>query len=190
MSADHEPSVQLALVHEQISNLDRRFAGFEHKLDELGNLEKVMAELAVHHENDKRERQAMWSRIEELMKWNAGHDQRDMESYLRVADSLKQNSEKFSSSCTSIEQKVDSWINKGKGAMWIAGIFLTFVQGLFTAAIFWAFTSITTLQDRVLVLETEKKHVMHQSTTAPPQVPTNYVQAPAQAVLPREEEDA
>lgn len=143
----------------QIGAIDNRMEKIESKLDQIVLLDKTIAELSVHHENDSSEMQTMWSRIDSISLWKETHEREGSDQRAKVIAALEENAKTFRSSCVAIEGKVDSWINRGRGAIWTSALFLGLIQTIAFASIGWAFNHINTLEEHVLRIEAKSEHV-------------------------------
>lgn len=155
MDTEHQ-SVQLATLTEQISGLKSRFEVVEKKIDSLVNLGTTIAELNAHREHEARERQVMWDRLHEIANWKPEQERKGSEDQHRLVTTIESNSKIFAESCHTIEKKVDSWINKFKGAFWVLGILWLLFQSLGA----WYFISTTSqlgdLHSRMNKVETQQ----------------------------------
>lgn len=155
MDAEYQ-SAQMATLTEQISGLKSRFEVVEKKIDSLVNLGTTIAELNTHREHETRERQVMWERLHEISNWKPEQERKGSEDQHRLASIIESNSKAFAESCHTIEQKVDSWINKFKGAFWVLGLLWVLFQSVGA----WYFLSTTAqlgdLHSRMTKVETQQ----------------------------------
>ena len=157
MEQNDHVSIQIATISEQVSGLKSRFEVVERKIDELVVVGSTIRELEVHRENDAADRRMLWKKIEEVNDWRPAQERRESDNYISLVETLEKNSKSFTEACNTLEVKVDSWINKFKGAFWILGILWFLFQGL----VAWYFIStsngINDIRERVSKVENHQQ---------------------------------
>lgn len=147
-------AVHIAELKGQVGSIDARMENMEKKLDQLVLLDRTIAELNVHRENDKSNKEAIWNRIDNTFAWREAHEHDEAVRHASLVMVLDENSKSFVKACTSVESKVDEWVNRGKGALYTASLLLGFIQICVLASIGWTFTHISALEINVIALET------------------------------------
>lgn len=156
MAGAEDNSIHIAQLVQKVSNMETRFDKIEAKLDQLTMFDKAITELSIHRENGEKENQMVWNKLDNLNTWREVHEKERAEERMKVLAAMEENCKTFSAACSAIEIKVDSWVNKGKGALWAASIFLGLIQVVMFAAIAWTFNGINDLNDRMIKLETQQ----------------------------------
>jgi hypothetical protein len=157
MAGLEDNSVHIAQLVQKASNMEARFDKLEEKLDKFSVLDKAITELIIHRENGEKENQMLWQKIDNLNAWREIHERERAEERMKVLAAMEENCKTFSAACSAIETKVDGWVNRGKGALWVASIFVGFLQAALFSAVAWTFNGISDLNDRVIKLETEQR---------------------------------
>lgn len=150
---EKEVALSIAELKLQVSSIDSRMEKIEDKLDQLVALDRTIAELNIHHENDTVEKQSMWNRLDSISIWKESHERDEADQRAKIIAALEANNKAFSTTCSTIENKVDSWVNRGRGAMWTASLFLGLIQVIAFASIAWTFNHISSLEEHVLKIE-------------------------------------
>jgi hypothetical protein len=167
----NDVAIQISQLTHHVTSIDARMEKMEGKLDQLVLLDRTMAEINVRHETANAEKAAMWQRVDGLTAWKDNHVQNDNQEHSEIVKTLEANSKALLAACAAVESKVDGWINKGKGVIWTASLFLGLAQAFVIGAIVWTFGHVNTLEDKVIAIEYQISQ--HSANEVPPQIIPN-----------------
>jgi DNA repair ATPase RecN len=132
-----------------IPALTERYNGFEHRLGELENryaqsLEKVTQSMGRVHERIDEVRDEFRRTRDESRAETSAMIQKELSDLQRQMSDLK-------SASTHTKERVDAWVNRGRGAWWAIGVLAVVFGGAFTYIV----SDITASHDwRIRVTET------------------------------------
>jgi hypothetical protein len=150
---NNDVAIQISQLTQHVTSIDSRMEKMEGKLDQLVLLDRTLAELNVRHEAANAEKSAMWQRVDLLTHWKENHVRDDANEHSEIVKTLDANSKALLAACAAVEAKVDGWINKGKGVVWTASLFLGLAQAFVIGSIAWTFSHVNTLEDKVIAIE-------------------------------------
>lgn len=126
--------VQLAELRQQMTAMGNSVDEIKSSVKEVIALDRTIAELSIHYQQQAKEIQTQWAKIDT--------NHRDIENVEKAA----QNSTR------AVDSKAEEWINKARGAWWTAMIFGGSIQLGMLAMMGWTFTHIRSAEDGVLLL--------------------------------------
>ena len=154
VETSNDVAIQIAQLNLQVTSLFANVEKMDGKLDQLVSLDRTIAEMNVRHEASTTERTAMWQKVDLLNQWKELHIRDDIYEHSALGKILESNNKELIAACTLIEGKVDGWINKGKGALWVASLSLGFIQVCVLGAMAWTFNHVSILESKITVIET------------------------------------
>ena len=126
MSAEQdgqEVLIQLAELRAQMSSMSDSVNEIKSSVKEVIALDRTIAELSIHNQQQAREIQTQWNKIDS--------NQKDIEA---------------------VERKADEWINKGRGAWFTLMVLGGLAQIIVLASVAYTFNHLRTTEDSVLII--------------------------------------
>lgn len=120
---EKEILVQLAELRQQMTAINNSVDEVKASVKEVITLDRTIAELSIHHQQQAKEIQTQWGKIDTQHK--------------AIED---------------VEKKADEWINKGRGAWFTLMILGSLAQAAVLGAVAYTFTHLRTAEDAVLLL--------------------------------------
>lgn len=120
---EKEILIQLAELRQQMNAVNTSVDEIKMSVREVVQLDRTIAELGIHYQQQAREIQTQWRKIDE--------NHKDTES---------------------VDKKADEWINKAHGAWWMAILFGSLIQAGVLGMIAWTFMHVRTAEDGILLL--------------------------------------
>jgi hypothetical protein len=120
---DREMLVQLAELRQQMTSMSNAVDEIKSSVKEVITLDRTIAELAIHYQQQSREIQTQWAKID------ANH-----------------------SEIEAVDRRAEAWINKARGA-WFTGMILgSLAQIIVLTMIAWTFNHLRAAEDSVLLM--------------------------------------
>lgn len=129
---DENLAIELAQLREQMKSMAASVEEIRISVTQIMTLDKTIGEIGVRNAHVDKELSTMWKRIDEHRTWVQDHD----------AQALNQR-QTIQQEVTRVEGKFDAVVNRGRGALWLAGISFTFVNGCIAAAVLWTFNHVS-----------------------------------------------
>jgi hypothetical protein len=123
MDQQQQVLTELAVLKAQLSGVVSSIDEVKTSVGQVLVLDRTLAELSVRHEQQQRELATQWKRIDDV--------------------------EKFQESTNA---KADEWINRGRGAWYVAVALGSFVQVLVLAISAWVFSHVRAAEDSLLLI--------------------------------------
>ncbi len=120
---DKEMLVQLAELRQQMTNMSAAVDEIKSSVKEVITLDRTIAELSIHYQQQGKEIQTQWGKID------ANH--KDIEV---------------------VDKKADEWINKGRGAWFTLMIVGSLAQVVVLGSIAYTFGHLRSAEDSVLLM--------------------------------------
>ncbi len=108
----------------------------ETKMDEVTEIARQIAAMEQKHQSQSNALERVFGNLDKV------RSRLDAEEEARMA----------------AERRLDSWVNRGKGAWWAASFLWGGIQAVVGGAVVWLFDRITQLHDTVLLLEQAVKN--------------------------------
>jgi predicted RNase H-like nuclease (RuvC/YqgF family) len=120
---EKEMLIQLAELRQQMTSMSTAVDEIKASVKEVITLDRTIAELSIHYQQQSKELQAQWNKID------ANH--KDIEA---------------------VERKADEWINKGRGAWFTLMILGTLAQAAVLGCVAYTFNHLRAAEDAILIL--------------------------------------
>ena len=120
---EKEMLIQLAELRQQMTAMSNSVDEIKSSVKEVITLDRTIAELSIHHQQQAKEIQTQWVKID------ANH--REIEA---------------------VDKKSDEWINKGRGAWFTLMVLGGIAQAAVLGAVAYTFTHLRTAEDSVLLM--------------------------------------
>ena len=140
VSMGDQSDVDMAQLKEQMRAVAGDVADIKSALKELVQLDKTLAELSIHNQNTQKTITMLWEKHDAIKVWQQQHDLE-----------LSREKVEFEKELNKVDDKVEEWVNKGKGALWVAGIFIGVIQVSIVASIGWVFTHLSAAEQMNVV---------------------------------------
>ena len=119
----HEMLIQLAELRAQMTSMFESVNEIKSSVKEVVALDRTIAELSIYNQQQAKEIQTQWNRID--------NNQKDIES---------------------VERKADEWINKGRGAWFTLMVLGGLAQAAVLGCVAYTFTHLRSAEDTVLLM--------------------------------------
>jgi hypothetical protein len=120
---EKEMLIQLAELRSQMTAMGASVDEIKSSVKEVIALDRTIAELSIHYQQQAREIQTQWNKIDGAQK-----------------------------AVETVDKKADEWINKARGAWATMLILGTLAQGIVLGAIAYTFTHLRTAEDALLLI--------------------------------------
>lgn len=120
---EKEMLVQLAELRQQMTAMGNSVDEIKSSVKEVIALDRTIAELSIHYQQQGKEIQTQWGKID------ANH--REIEN---------------------VERKADEWINKGRGAWFTLMLLGSLAQAAVLGCVAYTFTHLRAAEDSILVM--------------------------------------
>lgn len=135
-----QSDVDMAQLKEQMRAVAGDVSDIKSALKELVQLDKTLAELSIHNQNTQKTITMLWEKHDAIKTWQTQHEL-----------DMSRNKVEAEKDLDKVADKVEEWINKGKGALWVAGIFIGVIQISIVASIGWVFTHLSAAEQMNVV---------------------------------------
>jgi hypothetical protein len=120
---EREMLIQLAELRSQMTAMSTSVDEIKSSVKEVIALDRTIAELSIHYQQQAREIQTQWGKIDGAQK-----------------------------AVEAVDKKADEWINKARGAWATMLILGTLAQGIVLGAIAYTFTHLRSAEDALLLI--------------------------------------
>jgi t-SNARE complex subunit (syntaxin) len=134
-SEDQEVLIQLAEMRQEMNSMGAALQEIKNTVKEVVTLDRTIAELSIYHQQQAKEIQTQWAKIDT--------QQKDIEK---------------------VERKSDEWINRARGA-WSTGVILgSTAQIIVLAMVGWTFNHIRDAEDEIIRLKSQVMQIEQRQT--------------------------
>jgi uncharacterized coiled-coil protein SlyX len=145
----------MSAVNEQLKSIAEGNQRTERTLGRLDEMNRTLVELKVIAENNKATFTRLFDRLEKVEASIEREDASD--STMRVAIALKADA----SAVTTVDGKVDGWINQFKGAAMVASIGIALVQACLLGGVAYVITHLQTGETSIALLGQRIEQIEH-----------------------------
>lgn len=149
---------QLQVITERHSNTERRLADSEERAAEaLKSLEQQV--LRVHQRLDEMQntmREEVSSVREEVRQFTEGHRAETLRQITSAVEPVAKRTDEAAKAASDVRKDFDGWVNRGKGAWFVASICAGIFQACIVGALLWAMGEVKTLHDWRIQVEAQR----------------------------------
>lgn len=140
-------STQLTKLTIQFDALYTSISDIKASLHSLTSIDKMVSELMIHSTQTRDNVKKLWERYDAVKHWQSQRENQEQLLREEIDNATTKVSQVVQMDITSIDKKVDAWINRASGAWWVIGIVMSFiVAGIFSVVV-WILSTMIEVRD-------------------------------------------